>query len=168
MKLFIQDWFIVPCQTLHAAAQLAFMALALVLIALFILWLCRPRPRPKSELYPKVWPDRRNACLFIGGPLDGKLIPVEPQVETHRCAIRKPMKFERGEISEVAASIGTYRRTSRHEFRFVDPECDHDWHFVDQSFDHAFGTEKVHTFECSKCGMTRAANPGDYEGPDDR
>jgi hypothetical protein len=41
-------------------------------------------------------------------------------------------------------------------------ECDHEWTFRDESFDHAFGTETVHFFECDLCGKNRDMEPGDY------
>ena len=32
-------------------------------------------------------------------------------------------------------------------------ECnDHEWEFIDESFDHAFGTEVIEYFRCSICG----------------
>lgn len=44
--------------------------------------------------------------------------------------------------------------------------CDHDWDFHDDSFDHEFGTERVHYFVCEKCGADRAAEAGDYDWED--
>ena len=29
---------------------------------------------------------------------------------------------------------------------------DHDWKFQDDSFDHEFGTERVHYWRCERCG----------------
>lgn len=43
-----------------------------------------------------------------------------------------------------------------------DEECDHDWQFRDDSFDHEFGTEKVHSWECSKCGISKPLSHGDH------
>lgn len=40
-----------------------------------------------------------------------------------------------------------------------DPPCDHEWEFLDESFSHAFGTEKIHSLECQKCGATKPAKP---------
>lgn len=34
-------------------------------------------------------------------------------------------------------------------------EFDHDWKFVDDSFDHEYGTEVVHYFECRHCKATK-------------
>lgn len=45
-------------------------------------------------------------------------------------------------------------------------ECDHDWKFQDDSFDHEFGTERVHYFLCETCGAVREMEPGDYEYDD--
>ena len=39
--------------------------------------------------------------------------------------------------------------------------CDHEWEFVDDSFDHAFGTERVHFERCTKCDTTRPSEPVD-------
>jgi len=41
--------------------------------------------------------------------------------------------------------------------------CDHEWEFVDASFDHQFGTEHVWYDECSKCGATRDHEPSYFE-----
>jgi hypothetical protein len=38
----------------------------------------------------------------------------------------------------------------------------HEWEFQDDSFDHAFGTERVHYFRCGICNETRGMEPGDY------
>lgn len=59
------------------------------------------------------------------------------------------------------------------EISFLDHPCEidggdseHDWVFVDDSYDHAFGTEYVRFWECRQCGETRDAAPDeccDYE-----
>ena len=43
---------------------------------------------------------------------------------------------------------------------------DHDWEFVDESFDHEYGTEQVHFWRCRHCEATKDVEPGDldYEG----
>jgi hypothetical protein len=40
--------------------------------------------------------------------------------------------------------------------------CDHDWKFVDDSFDHEFGCQQVHSFRCEKCDATKDAEPADH------
>ncbi len=46
-------------------------------------------------------------------------------------------------------------------------ECEHDWQAVDNSFDHAFGTQYVEpSYECQKCGETSKAQPDGYDAPD--
>lgn len=40
---------------------------------------------------------------------------------------------------------------------------DHDWKFQDESFDHEFGCERVHYWQCARCGATREVNDGDYD-----
>lgn len=42
-------------------------------------------------------------------------------------------------------------------------ECDHNWEFQDDSFDHEFGTERIHYWLCSKCSLVKAMEPGDYD-----
>lgn len=37
--------------------------------------------------------------------------------------------------------------------------CDHEWEHVDDSFDHEFGTEQVHSYVCEKCGATKPYEP---------
>lgn len=38
-------------------------------------------------------------------------------------------------------------------------ECDHEWEHHDDSFDHEFGTEQVHSWVCEKCGAVRGEEP---------
>ena len=45
--------------------------------------------------------------------------------------------------------------------------CDHDWEFQDDSFDHDFGTERVHYWRCALCDATREVEPGDFDYEDD-
>ena len=40
---------------------------------------------------------------------------------------------------------------------------DHDWKFHDDSFDHEFGTERVHFWRCAVCEETREIEAGDYD-----
>lgn len=37
--------------------------------------------------------------------------------------------------------------------------CDHEWIHQDNSFDHEFGTEQVHSYLCEKCGLTKPYEP---------
>lgn len=34
-------------------------------------------------------------------------------------------------------------------------ECDHEWQHEDDSFDHEFGTEQLHSSVCEKCGLSK-------------
>lgn len=47
--------------------------------------------------------------------------------------------------------------------------CDHEWTYVDDSFDHAYGTEVIRFHRCEKCGKTRPdndePNEPDYDAP---
>jgi len=47
------------------------------------------------------------------------------------------------------------------------PACDHEWKFQDDSFDHEFGCEQVHYWECELCGATKDMEPGDYHFDED-
>lgn len=38
-------------------------------------------------------------------------------------------------------------------------ECDHEWEFVDASFDHEFGTETIHYWRCELCDETTNEDP---------
>lgn len=38
-------------------------------------------------------------------------------------------------------------------------ECDHEWQHEDDSFDHEFGTEQLHSSVCEKCGLTKPYEP---------
>lgn len=42
-------------------------------------------------------------------------------------------------------------------------ECDHEWEFQDDSFDHEFGTERVHYWQCSECGATKPVEASDFD-----
>ena len=45
-----------------------------------------------------------------------------------------------------------------------EPEaCDHEWEFIDDSFDHEWGCEQAHSWECQKCGETVYTCPFSYE-----
>lgn len=44
--------------------------------------------------------------------------------------------------------------------------CDHDWLHIDESFDHEFGTEQIHIWECQKCGKRTSKNPNPDVEPD--
>lgn len=48
------------------------------------------------------------------------------------------------------------------------PECDHEWKFVDDSFDHEFGRERIHYMRCEKCDATKDCerNSGPIAGED--
>lgn len=39
--------------------------------------------------------------------------------------------------------------------------CDHEWEVIDDSFDHAFGTEKIVYERCKHCGKEREHEPWD-------
>lgn len=43
-------------------------------------------------------------------------------------------------------------------------DCDHDWKFADDSFDHEFGCEVVRFMRCEKCDATKEC---DDDGPDE-
>lgn len=47
-------------------------------------------------------------------------------------------------------------------------ECDHDWEFQDDSFDHEFGCEVIRYWQCAKCEATRDTLPHDgcFDDPD--
>ena len=47
-----------------------------------------------------------------------------------------------------------------------DGSIDHEWEFTDDSFDHEFGTERIHYWTCTHCGETRGMGPGDYDDDD--
>ena len=40
--------------------------------------------------------------------------------------------------------------------------CDHDWVFMDESFDHEFGCQQVYYWKCALCEATRDLAPGDF------
>lgn len=46
------------------------------------------------------------------------------------------------------------------------PACEHEWEFVDDSFDHEFGCERIHYWRCEKCEATKSTVSADYHEPD--
>ena len=46
-----------------------------------------------------------------------------------------------------------------------DCECNHEWEFQDDSFDHEFGTEVIRYYVCANCGET--ASLDDFDRSDD-
>lgn len=45
----------------------------------------------------------------------------------------------------------------------MDEECDHDWRYSDDSFDHLFGTERITPYlECNVCGETKPLDEPEY------
>ena len=40
---------------------------------------------------------------------------------------------------------------------------DHEWEFQDDSFDHEYGTERVHYWRCVQCEAVREMEASDYE-----
>jgi len=40
--------------------------------------------------------------------------------------------------------------------------CDHDWEFADDSFDHEYGCEQIHYWRCVLCRATRDMEDSDY------
>ena len=45
--------------------------------------------------------------------------------------------------------------------------CDHEWSFVDDSFDHEYGTEFIYYEECLLCGANRRASPHEFNDYDE-
>lgn len=41
------------------------------------------------------------------------------------------------------------------------PPCDHEWEFVDASFDHEFGTHQDYFYYCDLCGDDRDVTAAD-------
>lgn len=61
-------------------------------------------------------------------------------------------------IAELEAQV---KALKTHPCLLEDGQFDHDWKFVDDSFDHEFGTEFVHYFKCRHCEAHRDADEGD-------
>lgn len=49
------------------------------------------------------------------------------------------------------------------ELSDIRDNCDHDWEFKDDSFDHEFGTEKIHYEQCSVCNLTQECTAADFD-----
>lgn len=65
-------------------------------------------------------------------------------------------------IAELAAAQAKVAELSTHPCLLEDGNLDHDWKFVDDSFDHEFGTETVYYYKCKCCNATT-----DCEGDDE-
>lgn len=62
-------------------------------------------------------------------------------------------------IAAKDAEIASLRK-ERDEFQAeLQKVCDHDWQHIDDSFDHEFGTEQLHSCLCEKCGATKPYEP---------
>lgn len=46
--------------------------------------------------------------------------------------------------------------------------CDHNWEYVDDSFSHEFGLERVEYYQCSKCETTKDYHYESGDIDDDR
>jgi len=64
----------------------------------------------------------------------------------------------------IAAAEKQIELLKTHPCLLEDGDFDHDWKFVDESFDHEFGTEVVHYYECKHCNATKDAGGEDDEG----
>lgn len=170
MKQFLNDVFVVPWQTLTALSQLAFAALLLVLVALFVAhYVSRIRRLTRPPRTPEY--DRAcEICHFIGGPLDGRYMAA-PCTASDYWAYKPtgPMLgvWKANELGITRTKV-RYTRTGPKEFTV---DCDdaggHEWKFRDDSFDHAFGTERIHYFECERCGTHKRAESQDFAHDDD-
>lgn len=49
----------------------------------------------------------------------------------------------------------------------MNEECEHDWQFQDDSFDHEFGIEIIVYDECMTCGATRPHEPREQDFDDE-
>jgi hypothetical protein len=50
-----------------------------------------------------------------------------------------------------------------HPCAIEEGEFDHDWEFQDDSFDHEYGTEQIHYWQCTRCNATKNTEAGDYD-----
>ena len=76
-----------------------------------------------------------------------------------RTTIGQPTQLQMIDERERQAYFAQSARTVGGKIAEYDPEdveCDHDWRKVDDSFDHAFGTERIKPYlECNCCGETK-------------
>ncbi len=144
-------------------AQLAFAALFLAVVTLALIHLFTRRRRPR-EFTPTF--SSGDICKFVGGPLDGRYLQVPPAATDYWA--HKPTGPMLGVWKTNALGITRtkvrYERTGPMEFTV---EClaggEHEWEFRDDSFDHALGTEQIHSEVCEKCGTRRRAEPPSFD-----
>jgi len=67
------------------------------------------------------------------------------------------------ERSGMSVEIERVVMLPEHPCYVGDGEYDHSFEFQDDSFDHEYGTERVHYFYCPECGATRGMEPADYD-----
>ena len=46
---------------------------------------------------------------------------------------------------------------------YIDGDWDHDWEFVDASFDHEYGTEQVYFDRCCHCDEESVSEHGQFD-----
>lgn len=97
----------------------------------------------------QMWPSEMPSCQIVEGGIvvDAKTVALAAQELMHKV-------YEQSQV-EIAA-ITRERDGFQQELQKV---CDHEWMHIDDSFDHEFGTEQLHSCICEKCGATKPYEP---------
>lgn len=80
--------------------------------------------------------------------------------------IQKAIDLRDQKIAHLSVTIRHLRAEIVDLTDRLQAECNHDWEFCDDSFDHEFGTEVVRYDRCDKCGKTRSCEARGESEPD--
>lgn len=96
-----------------------------------------------AELRAELAAERaKNADLVSGIEWAREVLAAE---QLKSCELSERVAQLQTELEEVVTSL--------------QKECDHEWKHEDDSFDHEFGTEQLHSSVCEKCGARKPYEP---------
>lgn len=100
----------------------------------------------------QMWPLEMPACQIVEGGIivDAKTVAFAAQEMMHKA-------YE--ESANIRAQLATTQQERDDLREALQKACDHDWIHQDDSFDHAFGTEQIHSSVCENCGLTKPYEP---------
>ncbi len=88
-------------------------------------------------------------------------IAVRPNTQVER--LSAPEKAKMKNTEPEAMTVALEPDVGPEHPCYADGELDHEWQFVDESFDHEYGTERVHFWRCERCDATQEMQTGDYD-----
>lgn len=95
------------------------------------------------------------------GPLEASVRTLADDTLCWHCS--KPYPMTADQCPHCCATNGNIDPASAFMESDDNSHIDHDWKLQDDSFDHEFGTESVHYWQCEQCGAIREMEAGDYD-----